>query len=489
VSEPGLPIIYVRGYEGNQAGVETTVDDPFYGFNTGSTHIRVNGDGDPQFYEFESPLLRLLEDHGYEILVRGSQKALLETGEKGSLSEHQRSIWIYRFYDETSETFGPGGGRRLLIEEAAAGLRVMVDRVRETTTAERVVLVAHSMGGLICRSLIQKIYPEAGAKAEDYIDRVFTYGTPHGGIHFAVGGGLIDWAMEKFGQHGSDTFGRDRMYAFLTPGAKPDATAPGADEFDQRSLNGSFPAERFFCLVGTDPGDYGAALGLSKVAVGPKSDGLVQIENASLEGTPRAYVHRSHSGRYGEVNSEEGYQNLQRFLFGNIRVNVKLTGLALPDDGGSHQLEVRLAIRGNPVVINEQLTAHYCPIMLDDLGPDVDLFTTFLNSEKSAVADGTSRSALRLALYSIEQSNGHFDFLHHLEQVPVWSAYLVVDVTPEGDGFAAKYGWTQQDAPATPLGADRRVALPPEALTDRVFGPNAALVLGASRWVSAKTVQ
>ena len=39
---------------------------------------------------------------------------------------------------------------------------------------------------------------------------------------------------------------------------------------------------------------------------------------------PRAYVHRSHSGHYGIVNSEEGYQNLRRFLFGDIRVDAVL---------------------------------------------------------------------------------------------------------------------------------------------------------------------
>ncbi|MCA9297471.1 MAG: hypothetical protein KDA28_00310, partial [Phycisphaerales bacterium] len=34
-----------------------------------------------------------------------------------------------------------------------------------------------------------------------------------------------------------------------------------------------------------------------------------------------AFVHRSHSGHYGIVNSEEGYQNLSRFLFGDVRVD------------------------------------------------------------------------------------------------------------------------------------------------------------------------
>jgi len=43
------PIVYIRGYAGPTAGINTQVEDPFYGFNAGSTHIRVAGNGDPAF--------------------------------------------------------------------------------------------------------------------------------------------------------------------------------------------------------------------------------------------------------------------------------------------------------------------------------------------------------------------------------------------------------------------------------------------------------
>jgi len=77
-----------------------------------------------------------------------------------------------------------------------------------------------------------------------------------------------------------------------------------------------------FCLVGTNRSDYQVAEGLSRTFVGHGSDGLVHIENAVVCGVkpgepPRqaakAFVYRSHSGFYGIVNSEEGYQNLTRF--------------------------------------------------------------------------------------------------------------------------------------------------------------------------------
>jgi hypothetical protein len=57
---------------------------------------------------------------------------------------------------------------------------------------------------------------------------------------------------------------------------------------------------RCLCLIGTDSKDYG----LPRLAVGPKSDGLVFIEHAYVRKAHRASVYRSHSGTYGEVNSE-----------------------------------------------------------------------------------------------------------------------------------------------------------------------------------------
>lgn len=37
---------------------------------------------------------------------------------------------------------------------------------------------------------------------------------------------------------------------------------------------------------------------------------------------PTAYAYRAHSGFFGIVNSEEAYQNLARFLFGDLRVDI-----------------------------------------------------------------------------------------------------------------------------------------------------------------------
>src|SRR3954468_13533251 len=99
-----LPIIYVRGFGGGTSGIDQLVDDPFYGFNEGATHVRVGGDAEPHFYQFEGPLLRLLMDYRYQMFVFGDQEAFLDAQEDGSVAPD--SVWIHRFYDQAASTFG-----------------------------------------------------------------------------------------------------------------------------------------------------------------------------------------------------------------------------------------------------------------------------------------------------------------------------------------------------------------------------------------------
>src|SRR5215218_8601344 len=237
-----LPIIYLRGFTFGRGGTETTVDDPFYGFNSGSTHVRQDETGQPVFYVFESPVLRLLSDHGYrDSYITGVQAGLdakgLRTLEKqqdkvdagrtagplrpgpedaaGRLVSFpgqelfraapdgvigRRSLWIYRYYDQASRTYPDTPGRRQEIEESALGLSDLIAHVKERTGAPRVNLVGHSTGGLIIRCLLQRTYPNLKQAAVDHVDKVFTYATPHGGIRFAVGGGLIERLRDRVGE-------------------------------------------------------------------------------------------------------------------------------------------------------------------------------------------------------------------------------------------------------------------------------------------------
>ena len=447
------PIVYILGYAGSTAGINAQVDDPFYGFNHGSTHIRVAGDGAPAFYQFEGPLVRLIGDEKYLVYVRGNQEQLLDDP---TIKLDPASLWIYRFYDQAATTFQAQPhqnlAERLLtfgrqkvtsdgfnIEDAAVGLYDFVQKILARTGAPKVYLVAHSMGGLIARCMIQKKCRQDGrVAARDIVARFFTYGTPHGGIRSA--GGVAQWIEATFSPAGSNIFAPELMQGYLDPGKNfGEVCDPGWDP--QVMDDAVFPLNDIFCLIGTDPADYGLG---PRTVMGPQTDGLVHIANAYVRGSQRAYVHKSHSGSYGEVNSEEGYQNLRRFLFGRWAVEAALADVQLPQQAGvSWQMDMRLAIRGMSVVMSEQTTDHWCPIMLTDPPPasGTTLVRTFLldpadHPADIAVADRQMRYTITLRLFRIQETNGIFDFSNSIEQVPLWSDSLIVDVEPSPDDTA-----------------------------------------------------
>ena len=456
-----LPVIYVRGFAGNGSAINSAVDDPFYGFSQGSVHVRADSSGRAKFHQFESPMLRLITDHKYEVPVHGDQWAYLQSVDAGSVNA--ASVWIHRFYDDAAATFSEDP-ENFSFERAAADLFELIKLVLEKTGAPKVFLVAHSMGGLICRSLLQRVIPERlaadsggaidPAAGASYVARVFTYATPHGGISFAVGFGLLERIRDATGFQGADIFGPDRMYEYLTAPALRDRRP--RDEFSGTSMpDDGFPVDELFCLVGSNPEDYDVAFGLSSKAVGARSDGLVQIENAAVRGAPLAVVHRSHSGRYGIVNSEEGYQNLQRFLFGDLKIEVELVGFTVGRDAPSDiefQLDVGLAIRGLPVLVHEQSAAHFCPVQIEHwkegnpIDTPVPLLTTFLSSHapRPRVAGKEVprlRHALKLRLMSIKERQGRFFFDDHMEQTEDWMDALLVDIEPPGPDGGLPRAW------------------------------------------------
>lgn len=312
IQAPYYPIIYVRGFAMTRGEIEATTATPYMGFNLGATKIRQLWTGEIKRHYFESPLIRLMKEHGY-------RDAYLD----GQLLQEDlpaRTIFIHRYYDDADRDFG--SGKRPGIIEAAESLRQLISGARKAICGSnqdakkefRVYLVAHSMGGLICRALLQNEQLR-GCEEAQCVDKVFTYATPHNGIDiggFNVPPFLGIWDISNFN--------RDTMADYL-----------GLENSDNvANLNGHFDANRFFCLIGTNHKDYDAALGLARKGAGPMSDGLVKITNSYVNGSPRAYVHKAHSGPVGIVNSEEGYQNLTRFLFGDMRVDGILETEQLP---------------------------------------------------------------------------------------------------------------------------------------------------------------
>lgn len=445
---PWYPIIYVRGYAMTPGEVAETVSTPYMGFNLGAAKIRQSWDGRVHRHVFESPLIRLMKDYGYcDTYASGTE----HTGPIPA-----KSVVIYRYY-ETADT-DLGTGTALSIPEAAKGLKDLIHQVRGQVCGDdagllaqfKVHLVAHSMGGLVVRAFLQndKISTQAD---RNLVSKVFTYATPHNGIEMAgtnVPAALGLWDLNNFN--------RKKMAEYLGLPGKPERVD---------SLGGKFDAQRFFCFVGTNHRDYAVAMGMSRKLAGEMSDGLVKIENATVRGAPRAFAFRSHSGPYGVVNSEEGYQNMVRFLFGDLRVDGVLEVEALPlppsvqkamDSGkdirASYYFEATVAPRG---AINFKLTERRCDTfsavlrgfdeLLDPKKAKLDkprspvLFSAFLDTRRITVGR-TVVFSLELAVSATGYTIDNKLWLdQHVEGEYLFRDTITLKVTQTQTGFNVRY--------------------------------------------------
>lgn len=477
---PYHPIIYVRGFAATQGEIEETVADPYMGFNIGSTKARMAWTGDVKRFYFESPLVRLMRDHDYsDVFVDGED--LVATDRPDCVIPY-RSIIIYRYYDEASQDFGTG--KTPPIEHFAKGLDKLIIRLRDKICANsknamtpadfRVHLVAHSMGGLVCRAFLQNVNLGSAA-ARGAVDKLFTYAAPHNGIDMRIVRNIPGWL--SFGD--VNNFNRAKMAGYLGLRGEEDV-----------SIVENFPPERIFNLVGTNPRDYAVAGGLSSWAAGDASDGLVRIENATTHGpgaggkevsSPRAFVHRSHSGHYGIVNSEEGYQNLTRFLFGTLRVDgiLDIDDITMPvgvekefkagkEVHASYQFEVAASVRGCQWQITRREVRENSAIFrsYNDLFPGKDktvrlpnrvmsphLFSVFLDPTKSVKASGSVSFAFDLkVLVPDYEVDGVLFVKRHYEGGYIMRELILVEAFPDQTvlgGWRIKYGY-QEDNPGRP---------------------------------------
>lgn len=348
---PFHPIIYVRGFAMTRGEIDETTADPFCGFNLGSTTMRASASNKerPRKFVFESPVVRLASEFGYSDVYEDGLDIVdpgWEFDASGKPTDNvlgSKSIVIYRYYDPASTLFGTG--KTPTIEDFAKGLSELVAKVRELLLANprsgvdkpedfRCHLVAHSMGGLVCRAFLQNAALDPKQVA-GCVDKFFTYATPHNGIDM-LGLNVPSW----FAAMDISNFNRGQRMADYLDLKAAFARHDAVDLIPESR----FPSRNVFTMVGTNRLDYEAAAGLSRTFVGNGSDGLVKIENATLRGLnedgsvgspcAKAFAYRSHSGFYGIVNSEEAFQNLTRFLFGDVRVDVwmDIDEIRLPAD-------------------------------------------------------------------------------------------------------------------------------------------------------------
>jgi hypothetical protein len=333
---PFHPIIYVRGFAATSGEIEETVADPYMGFNVGSTKSRQVWDGKVRKFFFESPIVRLKDeivwirdatgrlkrsDRRYDdVYVDGNDLTAPDPDDPTKpllpdIALPYQSVVIFRYYDEASEVFGKGDTPP--IEHFAQGLSALILRMKELVCRKgkdpitddpldnevdpkdfRCYLVAHSMGGLVCRAFLQgkdaEGKPLGDEEARKAVDKMFTYATPHNGIDLRIVRNVPGWVT--FGD--ANNFNRTRVAQYLNIDV-PKGTS--ANDLDVSVVTGGISPRRIFNLVGTNPADYLVMRGISAWAAGDSSDGLVRIENATTRGptesdgshirSPRAFTH------------------------------------------------------------------------------------------------------------------------------------------------------------------------------------------------------
>ncbi len=363
---PFYPVVYVRGYAMTGGERDETFHDGYYGFAATSVRKR-QGPPDPNRYliadVFEGQLMRFVKDFGYADAINHGNRVAKPP--RNTVFNPSRSVWISRFYDPDVLDQKLRG-----IEEHAQDLQRLVCEVipaelvasgmdpDDIAQNYRVILLAHSMGGLVCRTLLQNLLPAAGEDPARWVHRFVTMATPHGGIDMgSLPDGVEQWLVNTLNPSDASIFQERRMRDYLKI---PDPQEP------VYSLGGHFPVGRCLCLIGSNYKDYTVGGSLVRRATGSFSDGLVKQSNAYLVDGPRpatgdypperrayfANVHKSHSGYEGIVNSYESWENVHRFLFGDVSADIELANLELDsappkdDERVFYDVEYSFSVRG-----------------------------------------------------------------------------------------------------------------------------------------------
>lgn len=340
IEEPYYPIVYVRGYAMTPSERQETFNDTYYGFS--ATSVEKREAPPPRHFEvdvFEGQLIRLMKMKQYGYADSAN------TGLQDFSGNPSRSIWVCRFYDEDQHSQKTrkipqhaGDLRKFVCEHIPSRLRECNVDLGPGDRDYKVTLIAHSMGGLVCRTLIQNLFPSEKQDPKRWIYRLVTLGTPHKGIDLGhVPDFIENAATSGFNVFGSEIFETKNMLKYLNL----PQTGYEANSLGDPTQPLAFPVKRCLCIIGSDYQSYGAV----KALTGSFSDGLVKQDRAYVVAGPKpsgkgkdypparrcywANVHRAHSGYRGIVNSYESYENIQRFLFGDTRIEVGLVDLKI----------------------------------------------------------------------------------------------------------------------------------------------------------------
>jgi len=469
VSAPYYPIVYVRGYAMTSDEREETFNDAYYGFAASSVEKRqaTKENGYEVADIFEGQMIRFMKikDYGYADAVNH--------GLRDFHGDPSRSIWVCRFYDmdyikgkvREIETHAEDLAKMILVD---IPLKLKENNVTNLQTEYKVILIAHSMGGLVCRTLIQNILQSTGAELRekypdsilgdlldnpvDLIHRLVTIGTPHKGIDMGNIPDFIEKSIVSLlNPFDSGIFHERRMRQYLK--------LPEEYGFEVNSLGKSgFPVKRCLCIIGSDYHSYGKV----RYATGGFSDGLVKQDCAYIVSGPKpekeydeknvayyANVHRAHSGYRGIVNSYETYENIQRFLFGNLMIRLSLGDIKFLDPEVKnteyfYDFEFSLSIRGTGVYLHrreQDPCENAIRFNRNAIPDDIYLHTGFLNSSLQLGNDGYSYFVLKFNILEYRIESGFiWDHKYPSRQIYADSIEVRVD-TGENGYYKAGYRW------------------------------------------------
>jgi hypothetical protein len=453
IEKPYYPIVYVRGYAMRAAEREETFNDTYYGFS--ATSVEKRQAPAPQYFEadvFEGQLIRFMKikDYGYADSVN--------RGIEVFHSNPSRSLWVARFYDQ--DVFRDTVRK---IEDHAEDLYKLVcetipARLRQTNVDlgpndrdYKVILMAHSMGGLVCRTLIQNLLPvKYGKDPKDWIYRLVTMGTPHRGIDLGrIPDVLENFLTNKLNPFDANIFKDERMRDYLKLDARYDVHSLG-----DTAAPRSFPVKRCFCLIGSDFRSYG----VTKELTGSFSDGLVKQDHAYVVTGPRpagdadypveqrsfwANVHRAHSGNRGIVNSYESYENIQRFLFGDTRAEISLENVQIKTDAPAkgdryfYDFEFMFSIRKSGTFLHRrQQDPCENAIRLEraEIPKRLFLHTAFLNSRLRDDGEPYSHFGGKIRVLEHRVKDG-FLWDHEYPERPIYNESIEVRVGDTGMSY------------------------------------------------------
>lgn len=372
VTRRPLPLILIRGFGGLDTKDEKK--DAYQGFTEGSVYPQKQGEN----YIYEGLLLRFMKSNwqyedatnvvgyygnkiGYEPNLPGKlqylkdikddsqlteklkklknkgvlekferlQKAGYFSGDKvvinpamalnllESMDDPCRSIWVFRYYDLNDREFKVYGEALVRLINFIRELTVMQSEGDPQIKSDpKVNIIAHSMGGLLVREAVQRTYPKKGLKAEDYINKIVTLGTPHRGVTFQV---LRDWISIE---------AADDIKHF-----NPEFQDDQNNDASFWNFGKHFPVERLLTVVGTNYRSYGTGIATAlnrffsaSGEYGPnynRSDGLVKQISAQIPGAPRTFVNKCHGGFDSLITSRESFEIATRFLFGNVQARLR----------------------------------------------------------------------------------------------------------------------------------------------------------------------